>query len=170
MGHRRAEKGHQAIAGELVDGAFVFEDDLGQRLHGLVDDQVQLFAIQAVAGRGEVGHIQNEDGDLAAFAGDLVGRGVDLLLKRVGHEAAQGGRRVDDGRRTRDRRRDGRAALTAELAAGRLRRAAGMACWPERGRTFLAETGPRGIFSSTTWTQHRTISLIDSLPRPPTIC
>lgn len=71
MGDRRAEKGEQRVADELVDEAAEGLDGFGQFLEELVLQRLQDFRVDPLAEAGEAAEVREDDGDRAA-----VGAGV----------------------------------------------------------------------------------------------
>ena len=57
MGHWRAKKSHNPIAGELVDGALIFVDHIYQDFETAIHDLMYLLRIEHFRGRGVIGHI-----------------------------------------------------------------------------------------------------------------
>src|SRR5205823_14765288 len=87
MRDRRAKKGHDAVAGVLVDRAFEAVHALSEELEEAVHDLVPLFGIDL---RGEIHgalHVREEDRHLLALPFEGAAGGEDLLgevLRRIG--------------------------------------------------------------------------------------
>jgi hypothetical protein len=79
MGNRRAEEGHDAIAGILVDGALEAMHLGRDVLETVIDDLVHDFRIEPFGERGEAGHIGEQDGHLPALPFQRAAGGQDLL-------------------------------------------------------------------------------------------
>ena len=68
VGQRRAEEGHDAIAGVLIDGSFEAMDPLGQDSEEAIEDLMQRLGIESFGQCGAALDIGEEDRDLLAFA------------------------------------------------------------------------------------------------------
>jgi hypothetical protein len=79
VGDRGAEESHDAVARELVDGAFVAVDVAGQDLEAAVHDLVDGFGVETLREGSEAGDVREKDGDLFALAFESAARRQDLL-------------------------------------------------------------------------------------------
>ena len=70
MGHRCAEKGHDPIAGELINGAFILVDFIYQNFETPIHDLVNFFGVQFFRDGGIVGHVCKKDCHQLALAFD----------------------------------------------------------------------------------------------------
>ncbi len=64
----QAKQGHQAITGKLINRAFIAVDHIGEHVHDFIDRQVKLFAVQGLRSRGEIGDIDEQNGNFPALA------------------------------------------------------------------------------------------------------
>ena len=65
MGQRRAEHGEDGVADELVDGAAIFDDDVGHAGQVLVQHTHHLLGIALLGEAGVTAQVRHEDGDVA---------------------------------------------------------------------------------------------------------
>jgi hypothetical protein len=118
VGDRRAEEGHDAVAGELIDRALVAMHGAGEELEAAVHDRVDGLWIEALRERAEPHDIGEEHRDLLALALERAAGGEDLLREvRWGVGLRRPESRL--GSRGRRRHQRGRTA-SAEPAAGRV--------------------------------------------------
>jgi hypothetical protein len=87
MGDRRPEQGHDAIAGVLVDRALEPVHLGGDPLEAAVDNLVHDLRIELLGERGEVRHVGEQHGDLAALPFEGAAGGEDLLGQMPGRVA-----------------------------------------------------------------------------------
>ena len=60
MGHGGPKQGHDAITGELVDGALIFVDLIHEDLKGTVHDLVDFLRVELLRHGCVIGHIREE--------------------------------------------------------------------------------------------------------------
>jgi hypothetical protein len=78
-GDGRAEEGHDAVAEELVHGAVIAVDDVGDEPQDAVHQCVQRLRVQALGEAGGIGHVGEEHGDLLALVLQLASIAQDPL-------------------------------------------------------------------------------------------
>jgi hypothetical protein len=87
VGDRSPEEGHDAIAEELVDGAFV-PVDLGQdQVEGPGHQPMHLLGIEPLRERREARDVGEEHGDLLALSFQRASGGQDLVREVLGSVA-----------------------------------------------------------------------------------
>ena len=91
--HRRAEQRHEAVAEELVDGAFEAVHFGQRQREELVEQVVHRVGTQALRELGRIGHVAKQHRDLLAFAFQRRVRLQDLLRQVRRRVVAQHGAR-----------------------------------------------------------------------------
>ena len=76
---RRAEQGHDPVAGVLVDRALEAVHLGRDALEAAVDDVVYHFGVELLGERSETRHVGEQDGDLLTLAFEGAARREDLL-------------------------------------------------------------------------------------------
>ncbi len=84
MGHRCTEKGHDPVAGELVNGAFKLMDLIHQNFKTVIHDQVNFFGFQLFGDGGVAGHIGKKHRYQFAFAFNGASGSEDLIGQEFG--------------------------------------------------------------------------------------
>jgi hypothetical protein len=141
MCDRRAEQRHDAVAEELVDGAFVAVHRVEQQLERARHRGVDILRIEPLAERGEARDVHEVDRHLLPLSGERRGRGEDLggeMTRRVG----AGRSRQRDSRRRRGERI---ATAATEVLARGVRESARRARAGQRGSALRAEPPARPI-------------------------
>jgi hypothetical protein len=119
---RRAEEGHDAVAGVLVDRALEAMDPLGEELEEAVHDPVPCLGVELLGEAHRALHVGEEHGHVLALALEGGAGGEDLLgevIRSVGARLALAGRFWRRAERT--------AAAVAEPLARRVRASTGCA-------------------------------------------
>jgi hypothetical protein len=150
VGNGGAEEGHDAVAQELVDRAFVAVHLTQYQLEGPGHELMHLFGVESFGNGGEPGNVSEQDRHLLAFAGKSR-PGGENFLGEVRRRVALGGGEAD-GRR--GRRGQGLTALMAELVGGRVARATAGAEPLDPGTALTAKPHLRRIVMTTLWTPH----------------
>src|SRR6185369_4175029 len=140
MRDRRAEKRHDAVAGVLVDAAFVAMHAGRQQLEELVHDPVPGLGIDGLGERHRLLDVGEQHRDLLAFALDDSALAQDLLGEMPWCVRIRGRGRGLAG---------GMPAAGAELRTEGERGVAVRAAKGERRAAFLAEFGRRRVFEAT---------------------
>jgi hypothetical protein len=68
VGNGRSKERHDAVAGELVDGALPAVDGIPHELEGAVHDDMELFRVERAGQLGRALDVHEEDRDLLARA------------------------------------------------------------------------------------------------------
>ena len=84
VGKRSTEEGHDAVAGELVDGALILVDLIHEDLEAAVHDLVDFFGVELLRDACEVCHVGEEDGDELALPFQGGAGGEDLVGEVLG--------------------------------------------------------------------------------------
>jgi hypothetical protein len=79
VGDGRAEEGHDAITGELIDGFLEPMYPVQEDMKAAVHEGMDLLRIEALREGGEPGHIGKQDRDLFALPFESTAGGQDLL-------------------------------------------------------------------------------------------
>jgi hypothetical protein len=131
VGDGRAEQGHHAIAGVLVDRALEPVHLGRDALEAAVDDLVHLVRVEPLGHGREAREVGEEDGDLAALPFEGAAGGEDLLGQVPGRVALGHPRTRSEGLRRRRWRPpcEGCPTLAAEGKAGWILKATLRAAW-----------------------------------------
>src|SRR5439155_17416341 len=116
VGNRGAEERHDAIAQELVDGAFVAVHLTQDQLESSVHELMHLFGVDSFGNGGKSGDISEQDGHLLAFAFQRRPGGENFLCEVRWRVALGGGEAYC----WCGRRGQGLTTLMAELVDGRV--------------------------------------------------
>ena len=84
MGYRGAKQGHNAIAGELIDGSLILVDFIHEDLETTVHNLVDFLGVDLLWHGSVVGHICKKDRHQLSFALDGAAGGQDLVGKKFG--------------------------------------------------------------------------------------
>src|SRR5262245_21400241 len=137
--NRRAEEGHDAVAGELVHRPFETMHALGEELEEAIEDAVPFLGVDLLGQLHRALHVGEEHGHLLALAFERAAGAEDLLGKVL--RGVSGGRSLGESRRLVQRS----AAAPAELLApldGRAARSAGGA---EAAPALRAEAAVKAV-------------------------
>ncbi|OQA95233.1 MAG: hypothetical protein BWY25_02489 [Chloroflexi bacterium ADurb.Bin222] len=85
VGYRRAEDGHQAVAGKFIHQAVVVVDGSHHQAQKVVDELEHRFGIEGGREMREIDRVHKQHGDLAAFTPQPFGG----VQQAVGHHAGQ---------------------------------------------------------------------------------
>ena len=85
---RRAEQRHDAVAGELVDGALEAVDALAQDREEALQDPSPFLGVASLGQLHRTHHVREEDGDLLALALERFAPRADLLREVVRSQRA----------------------------------------------------------------------------------
>jgi hypothetical protein len=79
VGDGCAKKGHDAIAGKLIDGPLEAMHPVQENLKAAIHEGMDLLGIEALREGGESGHVSKQDSDLFALPFERTAGGQDLL-------------------------------------------------------------------------------------------
>ena len=79
VGDGCAEEGHDAIAGELIDGPLEPMHSVQEDVKAAIHEGMDLLGIEALREGGEPGHVGKQDSDLFALPFERTAGGQDLL-------------------------------------------------------------------------------------------